>query len=223
MAPLFFLHIPKTAGTSLRYSAHEVFPKEKIFMLYGKDSPTTHPFANELMYYRQGVGIGEQLRLISDYLVEHEIAFYSSHMSAAYLPCFDPGRAFSLFRSPCEQVLSYYVFQKRHGRTSQSLEEFIEEPRNQNVQTHSFGSADLERIALVGILEEYEAFVARLNRRFGLSFKSVHKNARSLASRLAGPKPSPALRAYIERLNGSDMDLYRRAASRWSVLARAAA
>lgn len=219
MAPLFFLHLPKTGGTSIRYAAHEIFPKNKIFMLYGKDSSTTHPYANDIMYYRGGMKIGDQLQMISDYLMQNEIGFYSSHMSAAYLPCFDPERAFTLVREPTEQVLSYYVFQKKHGRTQQSLEAFIEDPRNQNVQTQAFGCAEMDRLALVGILEAYEAFVERLNRRFGLAFKVAHKNARGLASRLTGPKPSPALRAYVERLNASDMDLYERAVARWSRIA----
>ncbi|MFE1598542.1 hypothetical protein [Methylobacterium sp. ID0610] len=219
MSPLFFLHLPKTGGTSIRYAAHEIFPKDKIFMLYGKDSPTTHPYANEIMYYRPELQIGQQLAMIAEYLARNGIAFYASHMSAAFLPGFDPERAFTLFREPTEQVLSYYVFQKKHGRTQQSLEAFIEDPRNQNVQTQAFGNADLDQLALVGILEAYEAFVERLNRRFGLAFPVAHKNARGLASRLAGPKLSPALRAYVERLNASDMDLYERAAARWSRIA----
>lgn len=192
-------------------------------MSYGKDADTTHPYANELMYYRPDLQIGEKLQLLSNYITQNDIAFYSSHMSAAYLPCFDPERAFSLFREPVEQVISHYYFLKSRRRIAQTLEEYIETPNSQNVQTHSFGPADLDRIALVGLLEEYEAFVGRLNHRFGLAFKTVHKNGRSLASRVIGQKPSPALRAHIERLNASDVDLYHRAAARWSQIAARAA
>lgn len=219
MEPIFFLHIPKTGGTSIRDCACRTFDKAKIFMLYGKDSATTHRYANKIRYYSTCFSIAEQLKLISDYITENDIKFYSSHWSASYLPCFNPDRAFSIFRQPYDQVLSYYYHQKSLGRTSLALEEFIEEPANQNIQTHAFGCADIDSIALVGILDAYDSFVARLNHRFGLNFNVVHRNRRSLISRLVEPSPRPSLRAHVERLNAADMDIYQRAAARWSSLA----
>ncbi|WP_298957820.1 hypothetical protein [uncultured Methylobacterium sp.] len=209
MAPLFFLHVPRSGGASLCHAAGLAFPADRIFLLYGKDDASTHPFAREVMACHDDVPVGERLRLISDYVSGTGVAFYASHLSAGHLPCFDPRRAVTLLRRPYDRVLSHYASARAQGRTDLSLEAFIEDPRNQNVQARALGPVDPDALAVVGVLDDYPAFVGRLNRMFGLDLAVIHRNR--------GNPPaathSPALRAYVERLNASDMDLYRRAAA----------
>ncbi|SFL53917.1 hypothetical protein [Methylorubrum salsuginis] len=215
MAPLFFIHLPKTGGTSLRHAAAQIFPADKLLMAYGRDAKTTSPFANRIMHYSPEMPIEQKLVALATHVVENDIAFFSSHMSAAYLPCYDPARAFALFRPVPDQVLSYYAFQKAQGRTSESFEAFTEKPENRNIQSKSFGIADLETVGVVGILSDYDRFVARLNERFGTTFPVLHRNKRSIVSRLTGPTLDDAARARLEALNPEDVELYRRAEARW--------
>lgn len=216
MAPLFFIHLPKTGGTSIRHAARLAFPEDRLLMAYGRDARTTSPAANRIMHYSPDLPIQGKLQALADHIARHDIAFYASHMSAAYLPCYDPARAFCLFRAVPDQVLSYYAFQKAQGRTQDSFEAFVERPENQNVQAQAFGIADLDSIAVIGILDAYEAFVAALNTRFGVNFGIHHRNRRTLVSRLTGPSLDPALRTHLERLNPLDVDLYSRAVKRWT-------
>lgn len=215
MAPLFFIHLPKTGGTSLRHAAERIFPRSKILMAYGQDAKTTSPFANILMHYSPEMPIEGKLAALSDYIVAHDVAFFASHMSAAYLPCYDPARAFALFRPVPEQVLSYYTFQRAQKRTQESFMTFIERPENRNIQTRSFGVADLDTVGVVGILSDYAAFVARLNAHFGTRFPVLHCNRRSPLSHLTGPSLDPEMRAHLEKLNPDDVELYCRAEARW--------
>ncbi|MGY2047678.1 hypothetical protein [Methylobacterium sp. JK268] len=203
MAPLYFLHLPRTGGAALRDAARAAFPG-RVLTLYGRDDPETHPVAREIVYERSDLPTPEKLRLIADHIARAGIAVFASHLSAAYLPGFDPDRAFTLVREPVAQVLAAW------GESgAESLEAFIEDKAHQNTQTRAFGCADLDRLALVGVAEEYAAFVAALNRRFGLAFQVLHREEPP------APPLNPALRVYIERLNASDGDLYRRARERW--------
>lgn len=184
-------------------------------MAYGRDAKTTSPFANTVMHHSPEMSIESKLAALSDYIIAHDIAFFASHMSAAYLPCYDPARAFALFRPVPEQVLSYYTFQKAQKRTQDHFEAFIERPENRNIQTRSFGIADLDQIGVIGILSDYAGFISRLNARFGTAFPVLHRNRRSPLSRLTAPSLGPEMRAHIEKLNPDDVDLYGRAEARW--------
>lgn len=215
MAPLYFLHLPKTGGTSIRNAAKRAFSEEKTLMLYGRDKHTTSPAANRIMFHSPELSHRLKFQALSDYIREHDIRFYSSHTSPAELPCFDPGRAFALFRSVPEQVLSSYLFKKSHGRTSESFEEFYENPANHNVQAQSFGRADLDAVGVIGILDAFDAFIASINTRFGMAFDVLHSNKRSLISRVTGPRLDDRTRERIAALNPLDVELYRRAEARW--------
>ncbi len=47
---IFFVHIPKTAGTSFRLGAESYFGRERIVYDYGKGSPASTPVVVDTLY-----------------------------------------------------------------------------------------------------------------------------------------------------------------------------
>ena len=150
-------------------------------------------------------------RMLSEHIVENRIAFFSSHLCAAHLPCFDPARAFTILRDPVERVLSEYYFFSAEGLSQDPLEVFIERPEHRNVQHRKLAPVDLNSLGAVGVLESYDAFIAQLNERFGLSFVPLHENRGGLVKRIQAGRVGADVRRRIEALNEADVAIYRKA------------
>jgi hypothetical protein len=208
---LFFIHLPKTGGTSLRHQARAAFPPERTLMLYGTKSQWNSPEASAIVYERTDLSLEERMARLSDLVVERDIAFFSSHLSAALLPCFDPARAFTILRDPVERVLSEYYSFRREGRTEERLEVFVERPKHRNVQARKLARTSLEALGAVGVLEDYDAFLARLNARFGLSFAASHENRGGVTKWIQALSVGKRMRRRIEELNEEDAAIYRQA------------
>ena len=90
-------------------------------MVYGRKSQWSTPFATQLVYVRRELSYARRMAILSEHIVANRIAFFSSHLCAAHLPCFDPARAFTILRDPVERVLSEYTsFSRRAIRRTRS-------------------------------------------------------------------------------------------------------
>jgi hypothetical protein len=210
LSTVFFIHLQKTAGTSINRAAVEQFSRERVLMLYGPDSQWTSPPAAEIMS-RPKTDRGRRLRVLSDYIVDNDIAFFASHVSAARLRCFDPDRSFTILRNPVERVISQYFFFREKGRTGEAIEEFIERPENRNHQSRTLSGLSLEALAAVGITERYEPFLAHLNKTLGLRFQHVHEKRAGLIKQIRAKMLGASLLARIAELNEGDAELYEQA------------
>ena len=209
VSPIFFIHLPKAAGTSIRQAALEQFPKDRVLMLYGRDSQWTSQTAKIIIsrhHPREG-----RAKAISDFIVTNQIAFFASHYPMAQLPCFDPSRAFTIMREPVERVLSHYLFLRRKGLTAVTLDAFVEDRAHQNMQARLLEGVEIEDLGCVGLVERYAEFVRRLNDHFGLSFGVAHRKRGGVLKELKARMASQRIRRRIEALNEADGVLYERA------------
>lgn len=213
MSTVFFIHLQKTGGTSINHAAVEQFSRDRVMMLYGPTSQWTSAAAIEIMSRPRPKGgrRRERYHALSEYILSHDIAFFSSHLPANYLPCFDPDRAFTLLRNPVERVISQYFFFRQQKHTSETIEEFIEHAENRNHQSRMLRHMTLEDLAAVGIMERYEPFLAHLNRRLGLQFRQVHQKRAGLLKTIRARMLSASLLKRIAELNEDDARLYEKA------------
>lgn len=213
---IFFMHIPKTAGTSVRHSAIEYFGEDRAMLLYGDGAKSTSlPLQERFFGTWSHLNQTQRFQMLSDYLVENRIPFFSSHARLDQLPCFVPGRAFAIFREPVARVVSHYrQHLKRHPWLP--IEEFIELPVQQNVQFRTLGKTALEQIGIIGLQNQFEETLARVNRFFQIELSVAKMNTSPLVAQIKNRFLSQDLLERIEKLNDKDMDLYERARKRFA-------
>jgi Sulfotransferase family len=214
--PLIFLHIPKTAGTTLRAIVNRQYPGNSILW-----------------------GSGFELRELLRTLPEHRkraIRVLQGHMPFglhAYLP--DPAQYITMLRDPIDRTISTYYFIKRRPRNrlhkqvvdmNMSLRDFVRSgvaPRASNQQTRaisglrdtdvSIRDLDLAKRNLamyfcaVGITEQFDESIVMFKRVLGwhdiqYTRRNVTKD-RPCTSEL----PHSTLKL-IEKHNIFDMELY---------------
>ncbi len=215
----YFLHIPKTAGTSFRYTLYDQFPAAQ-----------TYPNAVEY-YLRQKARYIPlaQFRKQPNYffpdskklLIGHYRMFPNQNVRET------PPAVITFFRKPVDRYLSslHYHYQKgrryeglpfgaiseRHriGEGSQHARSLGFLPARDNF---SQAFENLEKIDGIGLLEYYQASITLFNRKFGWSLKPMWKNVAKKGKRMQLSKRD--LEA-IEGYCALDNALYERAKQRF--------
>lgn len=215
MQTLFFLHVPKTGGTSLREAALRLFGPERVLLIYGEDSRNTSEAVKAFFF--TGARLRKRLKLLSRHIAENDIRFVASHVyTIPSMRGFDPARALTLLRDPVERVISNYEFNvAKQGLTGVSLEQYVEEGRHRNVQSKILSRVDLVTLGAVGVTEHYDEFVDYLALVFDLRLEKLKRNSRNWLGKGLRKTIPGEMRGRIERLNPDDMELYERALAIW--------
>ncbi len=215
MQTLFFLHVPKTGGTSLREAAVRHFGPERVLLIYGEDSRTTSEGVKPFFF--SGEPLRKRLRLLSRHIAANDIRFVASHTpSIPSMKSFDPARALTLLRDPVERVISNYEFNvAKQGLSGVALEAYVEEAGHQNVQSKVLKRVDLAALGAVGVTEHYDDFVDYLGVVFGLGLEKLRRNTRNWLGKGLRKTIPAETRSRIEQLNPADMRLYEEALALW--------
>ncbi len=230
MAPLLYLHVPKTAGSSLRELFRRQVPAERRLEVYGGELRLGGPDAAFVAAARQRLG---DLELIYGHFS------FGVHRFLGVAP-----RYAVFLRHPLERVVSLYRHFERHPgepfhdeiRAGLNLAAWVASGATEMTNNHACRmlsgtvpvpgrreddpdvlAAALKNVerhfVFVGVMDRFAADAARLVELLGWSEREV-----SHLNRAPGPRSS--LPAAIERVvlehNRLDLELYRRMLERGS-------
>jgi hypothetical protein len=206
---LVSLHIPKTAGTSLRGILLNQFGKGLAKLdLYDSgnlkldDQPWKgHPWPNHVR-------------------AVHGHFKYAS--VAPLLPPPDQTPWMTWVRQPVERVVSNYYFlteiladriqeqpdENLWSRMGKTIEEFVVHPANQNVMSAFLRHAPLSSFAFVGIQDRFDSELQRMAQTLQWPLPQSRKDN---STRRKPPGIDAGLRRFIEAHNAEDMAVYEHA------------
>ena len=211
--PLWFIHIPKTAGTSFRVSLEATLGEKSVFCDYGKNASETHDLVQQYVY-----------RMHSLQGLFAEIARRSNGRSALaghvhfnrYSSFFPLTSTITFVREPLMRVVSEYKHHVRLKGYDGTLNEFIRKGRAINIQARYLEHAPLSALGFIGISEDYLNGVALINSAFELDLPTLNLNVApsSQADELALSDEDISL---FNELNQKDILLYEQVTSIYDV------
>lgn len=169
-----FIHVPKTAGTSLRKSVEESFGAGSACYDYGVLSPETSESVRSFVYDN------EDFNSFYKNFTEQGFQFLSGHFPAAkYLKYFPLKNTFALVRDPLQRVASEYAHFKRHHSYGGSFKDFYTDPRFINRQVKLLGATTWQLLGFVGLSEKYKDSISLINYYFdwGLNYLELNKHS----------------------------------------------
>ncbi|NCC83757.1 MAG: hypothetical protein EOM03_06480 [Clostridia bacterium] len=204
--PFFFIHIPKTAGTSFRMAALHCFGEAALCQDYGPTSPETSPLALAKAYEDQDLfGLQQALE-------ESSCRFFGGHVALTrYASLFQAMRFVSFVREPVAQLCSHFAHYVRlHGYTD-TLEAFLANPhRGAGLQSRMLSGLPLEAMGFVGVTERYEDSLRVFNACYDCDFLPEKHNLNPEKNGSAY-EISKELLAKFDQLMAQDLALYSRA------------
>ena len=121
---LYFAHIGKTGGTSVRHAAFEHFGEDRCVCLYaeGRAANTGGAFETYTETLEATGKARPAAMAVLDLIDQKRPAFFSTHnpMFGRFIP---PENTAAFFREPVDRVISNYNFWKNLGRDVPAFED----------------------------------------------------------------------------------------------------
>lgn len=208
MLPLFFVHIPKTAGTSFRLGAEKIFDKEAIVYDYGLKSPATTPFVSKFLYEEPKDFWGFKKACL-----ENNAAMIGGHVNAnRFLSLFGVKNTLTFLRDPLQRMASEYSHFVRHYDYNGSFHDFYSRPIMHNRQNKILQGVDIEAIGFLGLTEQYSQSLEIINSRYSIEVPGRKDNVGRKKSE-SSHDVSPEDVKEFNRINKHDIALYNRASA----------
>ncbi|MGN6464592.1 MAG: sulfotransferase family 2 domain-containing protein [Rhizobiaceae bacterium] len=171
MRDLVFVHIPKTAGTSLRSALVAAFPEKRVLFDYGETERLTSNEIREIRY--SGKNKPERLRELTG---STPIVLMGHFPARDYLDLFAYENFITFVREPIARVISDYKHFVRHFAFKESLVEFASQPALRNRQSAFLMDLNIDDIGFIGVAEEYDNSIVRLGDFLGREIRNVKSN-----------------------------------------------
>lgn len=203
---LYFVHIPKTAGTSFRLGAERYFSRDIIVYDYGKESPATTPLVVDTLYDEP-----KDFWAFREACQSKNAAMVGGHVNAnRFISLFGAGSTLTFLRDPLQRMASEYAHFVRHYEYEGSFHDFYSRPIMHNRQSKILHGVDVEAIGFVGLTERYADSLKLLNARYGIEIPQREDN-RGKKRLDAVHEISAEDEAELKQLNKRDIRLYEQA------------
>lgn len=212
--PLLIIHVPKTAGTSLRVAMETYLGESAVVADYGLQAPQTHQLVRDYFYESNDL-YGLYAGLLA-----------STTSSAALMGHFEFNRYASLFslcnvivfvREPLSRLFSEYQHFVRVMNYEGTLNEFIKKRRLDNIQSRYLSGVPLSALGFLGISEDYPDAVSLINAKFDLALPTLSLNC-APDTDFEVSTVSEEDRALFSEFNQQDILLYERATKIYQTL-----
>gem|GEM_PF-736431 len=222
---IVFVHIPKTAGTSMRHMLSASLPDAvKIFDYVADTAALIAAQRTALNVFESGANaatasgniidaFGSDIRTPEKILALRSEAprnqrfLVSSQKPIRHWTCaFHPASVVTFLRDPVDRVASSYRMHVREKSFTGSFAEFYESQDQVNVQCQQLRGVDLHKLGFVGLVEVMPDMLRALSRHLGTELRMRHDNG---AGRSPRPAVDAATRSRILALNQDDLCLYR--------------
>ncbi len=201
----FFIHIPKTAGTSFRNSVVDHFGQKRVLQDYGDKRAATSAAIRKYIYTT-----GDTISITAA-MLSQEAVMVSGHMHAVkYAGVIGLPNTVTFIRKPIARVVSHFRHMVRDEGFEGDLMSFAQKPVNRNVQSRVLDLLDPALLGIVGITEQYKSCIDLINTRWkwGLAYREDNISDQMSEVRI---NPSSAEISLITGLNTLDIALYERA------------
>jgi hypothetical protein len=166
-------------------------------------------------------------RARKDDLASRYDVIHGHFLPEKYLGLFPIEGISAFFREPYQQTLSHYDFFLRHPEinhpvvrlvhtTQMSLAEFIE--TFPNPQLRFLGAVDIDDLAVVGPMEQFDRLVALFNAVFECRIATGPARENANPTRDGAYSVDRQILKAVERHRGGDIEAYRRACERFEKL-----
>ncbi|WP_395343288.1 glycosyltransferase family 2 protein [Ningiella sp. W23] len=194
--PLVFVHIPKTAGTSLIKNLAQAYHSGEILYDYGENSKRTSDLILKHCYHSNDL----------DSLASVDISLIAGHFYAKkYIKITAPENVVTFVREPIERVISEFKHFQRHHSYTGTLIDFAKKKRNRNVMSKFLSTHNWKDFGFVGVTEQYNASVEILQRFIS---KDIEISKLNTAPEAQSVEVDNETLGVIQALNRADTQLY---------------
>lgn len=169
--PCFFVHIPKTAGTSFRLGAKAHLGADQVWHDYGATQRETAPEVAHWAYEQRDywrlwqIVAARDVRLLGGHVHLEKYA----HLAGLR-------HCFSFVRDPLQRLASEHRHYTRHHGYQGSFSAFYRRRDMINRQSRFLESTRLEALGFIGLTERYAESLAMLNDLYGWQIPGMVEN-----------------------------------------------
>lgn len=168
---LLIVHVPKTAGTSLRQALEGFCGVEKVIRDYGPNADETNDIVREYLYSDKKADKEALIRTVSESGAKALIGHFPFQKYADY---FQPSQTVAFVRDPLERVCSEYLHRTKNKSYLGTFDEFIQEKSLRNIQSRLLKGVSDQ--SFIGLTENYPESLRYINALYNLKLRKLKRN-----------------------------------------------